>query len=713
MTKTAHLAGTSRTRRREQVGPLRLRRRLRSDPHVFLALALAVPTVLVDVLDQGPFELAVIVLAAAFLAAQVSLTALGLRLGMAPAGYSLQRLSRRGMPAIDRWSLMRLLLAIGFVAVAAYATADPHSIPLAPLYIPVIVIAAAIGAGEGLVVLVVVAFARLALMVSGPAQPAAVTEQGLVLGVVGVILAVGTRRTVSSLGIALERLRTVNATERERNRQIAGLDAVGRTLAANGPEPAALQAVMDLLTGPFGYSHGSIYLGEELGGSSTELRMGAQHGYPDPIPSFDGSRGVIGRVIRTGQAALVPDISLDPDYLGAGSEMRSEICVPLVASDELLGIVNVESDRVALDEHDLEIIRLVADRLAAALALSRERRRLAERAQLLQRVVTFGAVVNSSLDAEVLRDAIVAGLTEVVRADAALLTLLDRHDGTYRIRALAGGRPEFLGAEIRPGEGTAGRAIRDRAPVLDAAFDRRRFPVSLSNAISPDVLASVAVPLIRDQVVIGAITLVRRDVKDPFTELELEAIQIVGAKVALAITNADLHAEVMEASIRDSLTGTFNRRHFEPSLERIIAARKRLPLEERQPLAAIMFDLDEFGAFNKLHGHQTGDAVLRAFGKLLMERFRASDLVARYGGEEFVAILEGTTRDDAFRIAEEVRTAFAQQSVRGASGQRFAATVSAGCAELGPTDGLAELLGACDVGLAMAKGAGRNQVVAA
>ena len=123
--------------------------------------------------------------------------------------------------------------------------------------------------------------------------------------------------------------------------------------------------------------------------------------------------------------------------------------------------------------------------------------------------------------------------------------------------------------------------------------------------------------------------------------------------------------------------------------------------------------LDEFGAFNKFHGHQTGDAVLRGFGRLLLERFRASDLVARYGGEEFVAILEGTGRDDAFRIAEAIREAFAEQTFRGASGQRLSATVSAGCAELGPDDGLTDLLDTCDVGLAMAKGAGRNQVVAA
>ncbi len=295
-----------------------------------------------DVLDQGPNEQGIAILAFAFLVVQVSLTAVGLALGLASTGYSSQRLSLRHLPSLDRWSLLRLLLAVAFVAVGAYATADADSAPLAPLYIPVIGVAAAIGAGEGLLVLIVVAIARLGLPVDGPAQAAVVTEQGLVLGVVGVILAVGTRRTVSSLGLALDRLRTMNATERRRNRQLAGLDAVGRTLAANGPEPCSLRAVMDLLTGPFGYSHGSIYLGEALGGSPTSLRIGAQHGYDVPIPVFDGTLGVIGRVIRTGQPALVPDVLADPDYVGAAAGLRSEICVPLVAADELLGIVNVE-----------------------------------------------------------------------------------------------------------------------------------------------------------------------------------------------------------------------------------------------------------------------------------------------------------------------------------------------------------------------------------
>jgi diguanylate cyclase (GGDEF)-like protein len=686
----------------------RIGRRLGADPHVLLAVALAIPTVVVNLLERGPNQAPVTLMAALFVLAQAGLTFV-----RQTTGTLIRRRSGPEARWLDSWALARLALAVLFVAAAAFATADPRNVPLGPLYIPVIVVAAAIGPGEALATFLLVVLARFLPIVEGVIQPAAVTEQALVLGAVGIVLAIGTRQTVSSLNAALDRLRTTNASERRRNHQMAGLDSVGRMLASDGPEPASLQAVMDLLTGPFGYSHGSIYLGEALGGSATALRLGAQHGYEDPIATFDGSRGVIGRVIRTRQPALVPDVRMDRDYVGVGIDMCSEICVPLLAGDEMLGIVNIESDAVSLGEGDLHIIRLVTDRLASSLALARERGRLADRARLFQGVVNFGAIVNSTLDGAVLYDKIVAGLVEVVAADSAILTLLDPRDGTYRLRAFGGTNRSYLGAEIRPGEGAAGRAIRDRAPVLDHAYAPRSLPAATSDAGITATMASLAVPLIRDQVVVGAITLVRFDAADRFDELELEVVQMLGAQVALAVTNAQLHAEVMEASIRDSLTGTFNRRHFEPSLERMIAARRRLPVGDRPPLAAIMFDLDEFGAFNKFHGHQTGDAVLRAFGNLLLERFRASDLVARYGGEEFVAILEGTGRDDAFRIAEEVRMAFARQSFRGASGERLSATVSAGCAELGPTDDLVQLLGACDVGLAMAKGGGRNQVVAA
>jgi diguanylate cyclase (GGDEF)-like protein len=130
------------------------------------------------------------------------------------------------------------------------------------------------------------------------------------------------------------------------------------------------------------------------------------------------------------------------------------------------------------------------------------------------------------------------------------------------------------------------------------------------------------------------------------------------------------------------------------------------------PVAAIMFDLDHFGCLNKQHGHQTGDAVLRTFAGILQERFRASDLVARYGGEEFVAILEGSTLEEATRVADEVRRSLEATKLLAPDGSRLRATVSAGCAALDRRDATREaLIRAADVGLFMAKRAGRNSVV--
>ena len=169
-----------------------------------------------------------------------------------------------------------------------------------------------------------------------------------------------------------------------------------------------------------------------------------------------------------------------------------------------------------------------------------------------------------------------------------------------------------------------------------------------------------------------------------------------------------------DAAIRDPLTGLFNRRHLDAALERLLAARDRLDAGERRPVAAILFDLDHFGAFNKRHGHGIGDTVLRTFGSILRARFRASDIVARYGGEEFLVILDGASLDEATRAAEEVRRQLEVTPITLEDGTTIHATVSAGCSAVGPqvasTDSLLQV---ADVALQMAKRAGRNQIVAA
>jgi diguanylate cyclase (GGDEF)-like protein len=162
------------------------------------------------------------------------------------------------------------------------------------------------------------------------------------------------------------------------------------------------------------------------------------------------------------------------------------------------------------------------------------------------------------------------------------------------------------------------------------------------------------------------------------------------------------------------LTGLHNRRHFDASMTRADALRARLALEDRRERSAILFDLDHFGAVNKRHGHQVGDRILRSFADVLRSRLRASDLVARYGGEEFIVVLDGATREEAVRLADEVRLAFRQGSIEAADSGAPITTVSAGCAALARSEVHGTiLLERADVALAMAKSGGRDQVVAA
>ena len=227
-------------------------------------------------------------------------------------------------------------------------------------------------------------------------------------------------------------------------------------------------------------------------------------------------------------------------------------------------------------------------------------------------------------------------------------------------------------------------------------------------------MASAAVPLLSDDAVLGALAVFRTDLTRPYTQLEQEVLPIIAGHVSLAIANAELHAQMADAAIRDPLTGLFNRRYLDAALERLLAARNRLDVTERRPVAAILFDLDHFGNFNKKHGHTIGDSVLRTFASILQDRFRASDIVARFGGEEFLVFLDGASLSEAAKIADDIRRELQVMPIPLDGGGSVHATVSAGCSAVGPqVSSMESLLQVADVGLQMAKRAGRNQIVAA
>lgn len=164
---------------------------------------------------------------------------------------------------------------------------------------------------------------------------------------------------------------------------------------------------------------------------------------------------------------------------------------------------------------------------------------------------------------------------------------------------------------------------------------------------------------------------------------------------------------LLEQSVRDHLTGLFNRRYMEETLERELlrAARKHLLL------GIIMLDVDDLKHFNDTWGHAAGDEALRQLGSLLLNQVRGEDIACRYGGDEFILILPDASPQVTLQRAEQIAK-LARWSYLQLDGQKLSAvTLSLGVAVF-PKHGETStaILKAADAALYRAKHAGRNRV---
>jgi diguanylate cyclase (GGDEF)-like protein len=170
--------------------------------------------------------------------------------------------------------------------------------------------------------------------------------------------------------------------------------------------------------------------------------------------------------------------------------------------------------------------------------------------------------------------------------------------------------------------------------------------------------------------------------------------------------NRKLQERLSDLAVRDPLTGLFNRRFMEETLERELAQATR----EGTPLSLVIMDIDHFKQLNDTYGHPAGDYALKALTRLLRVRMRRGDVACRYGGEEFVAILPGATIATAVARADSWRRAFQDLHLE-FEGRMIRSTLSAGIAEF-PRHGRSgqELLFQADSALYQAKRSGRNRV---
>jgi diguanylate cyclase (GGDEF)-like protein/PAS domain S-box-containing protein len=498
--------------------------------------------------------------------------------------------------------------------------------------------------------------------------------------------------------------------ERRGEEAMRGIEAVGTLLAKTGPTDESMAAVLGTLSDRMGYPYLSLFIRR-----GPRFELGAEVGYGRRAAALDPTTGIIGRALRTARSAFLDRAEADVDWRAASPDVASQIAVPLTGDGETIGVLSIESTpEVPLTPADVRLIETVAERLSVALVLGREQQALKERARLFAALNEFAQAAGAMVDEDLLATALLDGIAAVVPNNASWLTLLDKAGGRHVIKATRGDDvdPLAVGRDVLSYDGPAAHSIRRRAlvaetHVADGSKRARSIPWKATSG------SMVAVPLIHDRAVLGTFVVGRTGPDAAFTELEREVLTLLGAQAALSAANAHLLAEVHALAIRDPLSGLYNRRHFDAAVEHMLARWKR-DRADAKPIAAIMFDLDHFGLLNNTYGHQTGDAVLREFSGILLTRFRSADLVARYGGEEFVVVLEGSTVADTAGVAEEICRDLEALVVRGPDGEEVRATVSAGCAEIDPSNATWQaLIARADGALYAAKRAGRNRVVCA
>jgi diguanylate cyclase (GGDEF)-like protein len=224
--------------------------------------------------------------------------------------------------------------------------------------------------------------------------------------------------------------------------------------------------------------------------------------------------------------------------------------------------------------------------------------------------------------------------------------------------------------------------------------------------------ASFCIPLTAQVETLGVLTMVGGETGADFgretgPESPHGLAEIVAERLALAVANLRLQDTLREQSVRDPLTGLFNRRYMEETLAREIHGASR----QGGSLSLVMLDVDHFKPYNDRYGHEAGDALLRELGVWLASQLRQGDVPCRYGGEEFVLILPGASLDGTLARAERLREAVRLLRVQRRDQVLDPITVSLGVATY-PLHGATadDLLRAADVALYRAKADGRNRV---
>jgi len=410
---------------------------------------------------------------------------------------------------------------------------------------------------------------------------------------------------------------------------------------------SVLHQILLIVRNYFGTTNCAVFL---VDASTQELYRRAAIGYDDSAPERRyriGRDGVIGWAGHSKAPMYVPNVRSEPRYIPADPKIQSEIALPLVVREEIIGVLDIESDKPDYFSPEMiSLLSLFAGQAAVALENARlystERRRMRqiELINLIARSATAASDVEQLLST-------LADLINDTFEGVDVCILLREAEGNLKLRAHAGMRqelPESFAASEHTG--VVAQAFSERMNVVINDLPQRKdWPAFLPGAGS-----ELCVPLVSFGETLGA--LVISHPAQQFFSTDDRAIAQAAADVcATAIRNVQLAEELRRVSNTDSLTGVFNQRYFHV----LVAQEAHRSRRYHKQFSLLMVELKDFQELNSTYGFDRGDQVLRELGDWLKGQLRSVDGVCRYGMDRFVMVLPETTAERVATVIGKVQ----------------------------------------------------------
>jgi len=538
--------------------------------------------------------------------------------------------------------------------------------------------------------------------------------QGKVLGVIGVAFDEPDRtftpeeidqlqRFANLASMALDNAQLISGATRQ-SQELSLLHKVRTAIISEIDLTRIVKRTVEAIADTFGYALVSLYLRE-----GDLLVLQHQVGYENVISTIPITAGICGRVIRTGEPVFLEDTDSDPSFLGALEGILSEVAVPIFDEGRAVGVLNIESRyNIKLTEADLRLMLALSGQISIAIGRARLYESLTRNNERLSQLHQITLDLLKERNWEDLLQAIVDQASKLLSTDVSYLAL--KEDDLLVDRAFS--------PKDSPFQKITGKRDKDKSPIWKV-FDSREPLITTDYSALPNlrpqtvalgIKAGMLLPLLTTETCQGVLGAGRSQSDVPFNDEDIRLGGLFARVAGLTIDNARLHEKLRQESIRDSLTGLFNRRFMEEALAKELNRADRTT----HPLAVVMLDLDHFKSINDAFGHDGGDKALRWLSLLLKASIRGSDIICRYGGEEFTLILPDASLTDALQRMEQLRKDIKQLAIRhqGKSMNQFSGSFGIAVFPENGSTGEA-LLKAADEALYRAKQAGRDQVMTA